>query len=81
MTIKYKNPQHIIIGERYLHCISCRGHEWEFVGENCVERFYDGGELDGEPYEECGDLYRCVGCTHIMEINNLEGYKGPLVEV
>lgn len=79
MNIKYKYPQVVRVEDgRAVHCLRCRGYQWEFVGQNCVERFYDGGELDGEPFEECGDLYRCIGCTHVMELHEgLPGYAGP----
>lgn len=80
MTMKIKYPQTIQFGDsdRVLICMRCRGFQWEYGGQNCVERFYDGGEMDGEPFEECSDLYRCVGCTNQIKLHEgSPGYRGP----
>lgn len=59
------------ITEQYtpLVCRRCGGSDWEYGGQNETEQFYDGGELDGEPYYVHQDIYRCKGCTQTIMID------------
>lgn len=78
---KHKQPQYILYqDDTYFFCVQCTGLLFQYGGQNEHEFIHDGGELDGEPYYTYDDLYRCIGCQKLYQINDdvLPSYKGPV---